>query len=1108
MGNSLNSVLQTDSSGSPSPELTAAETGLKNGALFGSSVLGIRQFWKLSSLSKALLSFREDSQITTSIFGSEALVPFSQRSDLFLLVRHCIDKENDKLLQQLLLNVNGLAGQFPGLLDRAKQRQSRKCIAVLEGKGGLTAPASLGGGNLPYTRKETVARWLENQVLQPDAWVKVPHFWTPLLTVLIDSGSIQAAEFIWEKGGRVDVTEWRETEVAQAGQQNSSSSTDVTSLFSFPGRSPLHALILRLSGFNPLDAKGREESLKFLRRLAEAAKERGVIRWTADMCGFEQWGEGGNSMPMSALSLACRCVEVDALKILLDVLEVEEHGIVRWMEAACRSVVKPIRRYDKEGTILSSREDYAFNHLLEVFEIFRQRSVVGRRGFAVRSFSSRMCHLIWKVILYLSAQPDNFRPFDPDLFPNPSSGSSPNAPPPSQPSRERFEELFDAFTQGGVGENGSGEGMSEWEAEGAWIEGYGSPPSFRELRFFMLTLIRLLFSNSPIIDAIKGGLGFPCLVPFLEKAGADPGKKGVIEEEISVQPRRSSLVSISPLQLAAQELSGEALDMTLRALVGSGARCPTGLPPWGVQPGGSQARNSEIAPLVNLCQKGRTDLVRFVCMKAGADPNVAGKLKGGVDGSRQTRPKKSITPLEVVMRQSHVSHSCRTELLEILCEFGADTEKKFSDDRTAVSFAQGAFGSVAEFNKAVNRGKAAARNRTHTSTPPPLPIRTSLVEPPNDNRKSLVEAIVQRRHDKRSVSDLIKNSAADPNELRVVKRGGKRVRMSPLQAALLEVPGLQLASTVTQLIDAGARCSGVPRASGPTGVGGGTGRLMSLAAPAASLGGFGRVGGQVPRRPLPLSRESPLLRAVYRGDPAVVRLLCQRGGFNPNAKGILFEGADSELHTTPLGVLSNSDTNIVDPYWVVWELRQAGVDLGVPVDTHHTALSSAIKNRRTRLARILIESGAPVKGTLLGSPDKRRVPLVEVCQKVETLSLLSPLLSRGADPNEGGIVEGGGFHDSLSLSPIEAAILYLPVESVSQAVRALLEKGAVWPQGVVEAVRNAEADPSGDTSGDVGTGAPPVSRLYSLLSNRLVQQPGLRQSLQGLRLQFGGGQEE
>jgi len=99
-------------------------------------------------------------------------------------------------------------------------------------------------------------------------------------------------------------------------------------------------------------------------------------------------------------------------------------------------------------------------------------------------------------------------------------------------------------------------------------------------------------------------------------------------------------------------------------------------------------------------------------------------------------------------------------------------------------------------------------------------------------------------------------------------------------------------------------------------------------------------------------------------------------------------------------------------------------------------------------------------------------------------------------------VEGEGVYEeymSLTVSPMEAAILCLPVESVSHAVKVLLKKGAVWPQPVVEAVRNARTNPS--------AGAP-LSRFHGLLSERLVKQPGLLLALQELRLQFGGRERE
>uniref|UniRef100_A0A0G4I075 Uncharacterized protein n=1 Tax=Chromera velia CCMP2878 TaxID=1169474 RepID=A0A0G4I075_9ALVE len=101
--------------------MTAKDADTLLDVLAASGVLGIRKFWKLSSVSKKLLQLRDDT--STFGLGSVCTVFFSvsEREEVLRFLDGCFDRDNLKGLQQVLA-LRGVSGCYPFLLRRVLER--------------------------------------------------------------------------------------------------------------------------------------------------------------------------------------------------------------------------------------------------------------------------------------------------------------------------------------------------------------------------------------------------------------------------------------------------------------------------------------------------------------------------------------------------------------------------------------------------------------------------------------------------------------------------------------------------------------------------------------------------------------------------------------------------------------------------------------------------------------------------------------------------------------------------------------------------------------------------------------------------------------------------
>uniref|UniRef100_A0A0G4FYL9 Uncharacterized protein n=1 Tax=Chromera velia CCMP2878 TaxID=1169474 RepID=A0A0G4FYL9_9ALVE len=192
-----------------------------------SGALGVKRFWKFTSLSKQLLALRDDPSLLGlgSIVSAGCLESVSEREALQFFLFDCIERKNVKALKQLCA-VKGVPQMYYYLKNRALRTGSYECyrlsvitssISRAERPVGDPSIGGIGVGDfrsfVSEASRDAIASMLQSGDLHPDMRFESDTgfaagyavFWTPLLIVLIDLHRFDYAEAVLDAGARVDL---------------------------------------------------------------------------------------------------------------------------------------------------------------------------------------------------------------------------------------------------------------------------------------------------------------------------------------------------------------------------------------------------------------------------------------------------------------------------------------------------------------------------------------------------------------------------------------------------------------------------------------------------------------------------------------------------------------------------------------------------------------------------------------------------------------------------------------------------------------------------------------------------------------------------------------
>uniref|UniRef100_A0A0G4IA03 Uncharacterized protein n=1 Tax=Chromera velia CCMP2878 TaxID=1169474 RepID=A0A0G4IA03_9ALVE len=317
--------------------MTSKDSELLN-ALIASGLLGLRGFWKLSSVSKELLSRRDDS----TAFGiASVLSGFSslrEREEVWSLIEDSIRRDEVTSLQQVLA-LKGVAGRYPFLLRQTidKYPSSRKCTKILIGRGATPlcseVPCDPSTPTTVTLTAEHATDMLQHGVLPKDSWAipfdSIPgtaySTYIPLPSAILVSkvrqGTAGAFDLIGaflEAGARVDVCGWHRSRSTDSGPFRWSC-----------GRSLLHTMVMSVSCVEsgedetrPHILETRQKGLALLRRIASASKDAGCLDWKMLYTLWEHFKVPGVQFPeCTALGLACLYRDAGMVRELVQVTE-------------------------------------------------------------------------------------------------------------------------------------------------------------------------------------------------------------------------------------------------------------------------------------------------------------------------------------------------------------------------------------------------------------------------------------------------------------------------------------------------------------------------------------------------------------------------------------------------------------------------------------------------------------------------------------------------------------------------------------------------------------------------------------------------------------------
>uniref|UniRef100_A0A0G4IBV1 Uncharacterized protein n=1 Tax=Chromera velia CCMP2878 TaxID=1169474 RepID=A0A0G4IBV1_9ALVE len=140
------------------------------------NALGIRLFWKFSSLSKDQLKLRDDTSENGigGVLNGLCLTPLSERKAVRSLLFDSADRDNAAALKQLLA-VEGVDGLSPGLLSRAMTAGAVSCVRLLTERGQVSSfgrcSTEFSSDSVRKVSVETLKMLFESGTLNPNSWV-------------------------------------------------------------------------------------------------------------------------------------------------------------------------------------------------------------------------------------------------------------------------------------------------------------------------------------------------------------------------------------------------------------------------------------------------------------------------------------------------------------------------------------------------------------------------------------------------------------------------------------------------------------------------------------------------------------------------------------------------------------------------------------------------------------------------------------------------------------------------------------------------------------------------------------------------------------------------
>uniref|UniRef100_A0A0G4HCQ4 Uncharacterized protein n=1 Tax=Chromera velia CCMP2878 TaxID=1169474 RepID=A0A0G4HCQ4_9ALVE len=278
--------------------------------LIRSGVLGVRGFWKLSSLSKGLLKSRDD----VSLLGLGSVccgfASVFEREQLEKLLRNCLEYDNVRSLQQILA-LGGILGRCPSVMRWGQHMDAHKCVEALT----KMEPVSVVQGfvvNIYNLTPKALAGMQQQGSVQPNSWIERygqrvrDSTFQPLLNLLIEKLNFECAELLLDAGARVDVADLKCNFDSGRFQI---------------GWSPLQTLVLLLVGWHGeamrLTKSSRKRGLSLLKRLAIASKSARCLDWTVSERNFTVCIL--KAREETSLGVACMGCEPEVVRILLEV---------------------------------------------------------------------------------------------------------------------------------------------------------------------------------------------------------------------------------------------------------------------------------------------------------------------------------------------------------------------------------------------------------------------------------------------------------------------------------------------------------------------------------------------------------------------------------------------------------------------------------------------------------------------------------------------------------------------------------------------------------------------------------------------------------------------
>uniref|UniRef100_A0A0G4I460 Uncharacterized protein n=1 Tax=Chromera velia CCMP2878 TaxID=1169474 RepID=A0A0G4I460_9ALVE len=818
-----------------------AATSVETWRLVGASgLIGVRLFWKFTSVSKELLKMREDTSVKGigGILSAESLVHVSERRALRSLLCDVIDRDDGLVLEKLqAVESIDIERHFPGLLGIAAKKKAERCITALTLRASVpslcNSVSGLSAVDVGGLKKETLVQLLEKKVLHPDSWFvcevgeevgnRVGHrgtagrerpqirHWKPLLNALLDAYNFDGVEAVLEARGRMDVCEWE----AEAGSR--------WEVYYRWERTPLHCLIFALTNLekslleNPQSLEHRtqqaahqaslplqhmkQRGVALIPRMVVAASKAGCLEWTA-VVPLRILDESKNRSVMttveaSCLELACACMQPEVVRELL---------------------VAGVRISKVKWTIVRKTIDGCHE---------QHRWLAERRGC---DDCTRYSH-----------------------------------PRALKKAEDRCLETLEILAEAGAGL----ESQSVLD---------GHTPLSLACDFGLQDVCQFLLNREVSVRTTGVGLKGETRAPkvplvislqhshwviakLLLEAGADPNEIAWVDGK-PVSPLVQAMKCVPDRTDRKWDpfCEWEEAESAVKLLIEKGAQCEIPLGETAqVDSAGcpDPASNLDTGfPLVFACGELYGDLARLLLEKAGADPGKESSIRN----SEQT-------PVEALLRSGARSYlappeeeRCVEQILESLTRAGADWEAEVDrDGHTPLSLA-----CLMRFRKAVEfflQHKAALTSRRESGG---LRGRAIVSDRP-------VPLIICFQQADWPLATLLLEGGEDPNGLGVVDG----TRVSPLIAAMQTLSNWGskrtcAESTIKLLIEKGARC----QFSGRAGV------------------------EDVQDDSIPLSLVSPLIVACSLGLPDLVRLFIEKGGADPNEKGKLFDDKEFRGHVS------------------------------------------------------------------------------------------------------------------------------------------------------------------------------------------------------------------